>query len=134
MFKENQEVRVALKSETPNVVQVLCYYEGTLVCYGETFSCVEDYTGQKHIVETNRLSEVKKTININGFEVPEPLREAPEEGTRCFTCAIWHEDTFNVMIWTGGLYDVRCLKRGLLHLTKEAAILHAKALLSFTEK
>lgn len=36
--------------------------------------------------------------------------------------------------WDGTKFDQRMLSRGVIHLTKEAAIKHAEALLSFTEK
>ena len=75
----------------------------------------------------------KRTININGFEVPEPERVAPKEGTPVFIPA-FDEDLFSeyTYLHAGISYDF--LKHGVLHLTKEAAIAHANALLSFTKK
>ncbi len=75
-----------------------------------------------------------RTININGFEVPEPVREPlktdtdyyyPHFGSSSLICdsVWWHDDC-----------DARRLKSGIIHLTKEAAAIHAKALLSFTQK
>ncbi len=74
-----------------------------------------------------------RTININGYEVPEPLRIAPSPDTTVYAVGITHtkfimEHTYdNARYWHKQL-----LNKGLLHLTKEAAELHAKALLSFT--
>ena len=75
-----------------------------------------------------------RTININGFEVPEPLRVAPEIGTPYFLVDINIESRIDKIFWGNDKSDERWLSRGLIHLTKEAAELHAKALLSFTQK
>lgn len=70
-----------------------------------------------------------KTININGYEVPEPLRVAPVMETEYYTCELDQVCTF---FWEGCGFDKNKLKLGLVHSTKEAAELHRKALLSFT--
>jgi hypothetical protein len=73
-----------------------------------------------------------RTININGFDVPEPAREPLERGQQYYApnitgCAqIWMGCT-----WEGNHVDKCWLARGLIHLTKEAASIHSKALLSF---
>ena len=76
----------------------------------------------------------KRTININGHEVPEPLRIAPSAGTTCWVLAIENLNYSDRFIWRNDNIDNRWLKRGLIHLSPEAAILHANALLSFTKK
>lgn len=74
-----------------------------------------------------------RTININGYEVPEPLKEAPIMGSPVFLVSISHINKCSPLTWdNAGRYPVY-LKMGLLHLTREAAELHAKALQSFTE-
>lgn len=76
-----------------------------------------------------------KTININGHEVPEPLRVEPAIGTPVYMVFPNHPDFFIAEAWLGAsFFNNQCLKRGFLHLTKEAAQVHAKALLSFTEQ
>lgn len=73
-------------------------------------------------------------IKINGFNVPEPLREPPEYGTVYWAPCLDGEELFCGSVnWRGSEDHVRDLKRGLVHLTQEAAITHAKALLSFTQ-
>ena len=75
-----------------------------------------------------------KTILINGHEVPKPLREEPEYGTTYFYpyfCDIIRSLSSN---WKGDLVDENRLKVGFVHLTEEAAIKHAEALLSFTKE
>lgn len=75
-----------------------------------------------------------RTININGFEVPEPLRTAPCEGTEVYLPSLDGHGLVARKRFVDNIFDDLRLKRGLLHLTKEAAEMHAKALLSFTSK
>ncbi len=73
-----------------------------------------------------------KHININGFNVPEPLREWPGDNRKVWVVG------FNT-ITEGGTFALRdrlsydrALRQGLVHRTEEAARLHREALLSFT--
>lgn len=76
-----------------------------------------------------------KTININGFEVPEPLREKPERDTDYYVPTISDFNSFiNEYTWEGDHIDNKFFSKGFIHLTEDAAELHAKALLSFTLK
>lgn len=72
------------------------------------------------------------TININGYEVPMPEREAPEEGTEYFFPSHQHDGGVCGCIWANDVTDNRLLAAGMVHLTEEAAQKHAQALLSFT--
>ena len=74
-----------------------------------------------------------KTININGFEVPEPVREPLPVGSEYFVADPSVSTYYIRYVWLDDRTDQTFLKRGIMHLTKEAAIQHAKALLSFTE-
>ena len=73
-----------------------------------------------------------RTININGFEVPEPRREPLEEGGKFFLLNVYSGIAFEKS-WDGQAHEdlLRC---GMVHLTREAAEIHAKALMSFTMK
>jgi len=76
-----------------------------------------------------------KTININGFIFPEPMREAPAFGTTYYyasTVAILYIN--NPLTWTGSDFDMELLRRGVCHLTREASEIHTNALISFTEQ
>lgn len=79
-----------------------------------------------------------KVININGIEVPEPMREMPPEGTSVYWPGFGpdsgdtHTESADVGCYPAMLPYL--LRKGLLHLTKEAATIHAKALLSFTRR
>jgi aspartyl-tRNA synthetase len=74
------------------------------------------------------------TININGYEVPMPEREAPEGGTEYFFPSFQQEGGVYSYTWSGDAYDNRLLSAGMVHLTEEAAQKHAEALASFTRK
>ncbi len=72
------------------------------------------------------------TININGYEVPEPMREAPARGSSYFYAELasgYHVSSW----WRGDDVDYMRLEAGMVHSTYEAAELHSKALRSFTE-
>lgn len=74
-----------------------------------------------------------ETITINGHEVPAPVREPLKEDQEFFMADgtqvtnpvrfYWSSKSRSMLVW---------LERGLIHLTEEAAIAHAEALLSFT--
>lgn len=79
-----------------------------------------------------------KTININGIEVPEPVREL-EERNLCYWAPNFGGPTeakvVNFFVAPGWdcVYEIRkYLAMGFVHNTKEAALLHREALLSFT--
>ena len=80
-----------------------------------------------------RYSRKPKTILINGFEVPEPVREPLAEG-QAYWLANPTEDTAQEYAREGNVIDLHWLAAGLIHLTKEAAQTHIDALLSFTRR
>ena len=75
-----------------------------------------------------------RTININGHDVPEPVRESLDKEDEYYTISVSSKDAIATYSWNGDSVDCRLLRLGLIHLTREAAEIHAKALLSFTEK
>lgn len=79
-----------------------------------------------------RYRRKPRTININGHEVPEPMRKAPEVGTKYYLVACQIMALVVCTVWSGEKFDNLWLQRGLCHLTRESAEMHAKALLSFT--
>jgi len=74
-----------------------------------------------------------QTININGYEVPEPAGNTLPSGYAYWIVTPSLEIPVIREVWDNELeiHSIR-LKRGLVHTTREAAELHAKALLSFT--
>lgn len=77
-----------------------------------------------------------RTIDINGFKVPEPMREEPKKGSHYFIVApLTNAPTWvRKYQWDNQEFERRWLSLGLIHETQEAAELHAEALLSFTSK
>jgi hypothetical protein len=74
-----------------------------------------------------------RTININGIEVPEPVRE-PLEESEPYYLAQADSDYLPKIHWSNCPSDQRWLRYGIIHLTREAAETHARALRSFTER
>lgn len=91
---------------------------------------LEEISDHEHGPEHYRVKP--RTITINSHEVPEPLREAPEQGTDCWTPHLSAENPALFCRWNGDNADHRWLARGLVHLTREAAQAHAEALISIT--
>lgn len=77
--------------------------------------------------------EAPKTIKVNGFDVPEPMREAPADGASYFiaetSAATMERDYYYEFSWDATPTETCWLSRGILHSTKEAAVAHAKAML-----
>ena len=84
-----------------------------------------------HNYEYERIPAPPKTININGFEVPEPCRVNLTKGETYFLVSTSDKET-QESEWDDDKHDIRWLRAGLIHKTREAAELHLKALLSFT--
>ena len=81
-------------------------------------------------LEHFQYRRIPKTININGFEVPEPVREPLNYGDKYYTLGAMHQN--RAFLWEGSALNRKRLQLGLLHLTAEAATIHSKALTSFT--
>lgn len=71
-------------------------------------------------------------IDINGHQVPDPVREPLQTGQEYWVADVakWDDE----WCWNDDNRDNLWLERGLIHLTKEAADIHIAALLSFTQK
>lgn len=74
----------------------------------------------------------QKTIKVNGVDVPEPLKEMPAYGTPYFVPYLFDDDLQERITCWNDEYDKRCFERGLMHLSRENAIAHAKAILGIT--
>ena len=75
-----------------------------------------------------------KVISINGIDVPEPER-GPLKYNQDYYIPVMggHPSKYAGFLWKGNSYDHIYLKRGIVHSTFEAAEIHARAILSFTE-
>lgn len=74
-----------------------------------------------------------KTIRIGKYDVPEPMREMPALDTNYYIACITTSGLYGVATWVCDAKDIEWFNRGVVHSTKDAAVLHAKALLSLTE-
>ena len=77
--------------------------------------------------------EPPKTIRIGEYDVPEPVREPLEKDTEYWIAHFSLAELADSFKWYSDKFDNRVLKNGLIHLTKEAAVIHAKALMSLTK-
>ena len=75
-----------------------------------------------------------KTIRIGNHTVPEPLKEAPTYSCKVYKVALDTQELVTEINWEAWMITTDCsmFSKRLVHLNKEAATLHAKALLSFT--
>ncbi|PHM37147.1 hypothetical protein [Xenorhabdus innexi] len=74
-----------------------------------------------------------RTIRIGEYDVPEPVREALKKGQAYYFPNIEGSDEDSLYwkaFWTESTIDNTRLKNRLIHLTQEAAELHAKALIA----
>lgn len=74
-----------------------------------------------------------ETIKIKGIEVPKPETNKPKQGARVYIPSLQDTTYFHHIYWDNSAFHYDLLTKGLIHLSKENAIAHAKALLSFTE-
>ena len=76
-----------------------------------------------------------RTIRIGEIDIHEPVREPLQNGENYFVpvidCGDYHASRFS---WDNDSTDKRLLKKGMVHLTNEAALAHAKALIALTAK
>lgn len=71
-----------------------------------------------------------KTIRIGDLDVPEPVRAALERGQKYWIVYFYGVGALACeATWNGDRTDDGWLSRGMIHLTREAADLHAKALI-----
>jgi hypothetical protein len=75
-----------------------------------------------------------RTIRIGNYDVPEPYRGEMEMeiGDTYFVTNLTNPDLHLEYQWDDDNADELHMKRGLIHLTPEAAALHGKALASLT--
>lgn len=74
-----------------------------------------------------------KTIRIGEYDVPEPMREIPARGTTYYVVDMVAPSSLREYTWVGDTAGIGWFNLGILHSTRDAAVLHAKALLSLTE-
>lgn len=75
------------------------------------------------------LIRTPETIQISGIHVPKPLMEPPQLGANYWFIDLHRQSLAVSSQWAGGAFDNLALKRGMLHVTEENAVAHAKALI-----
>lgn len=70
-----------------------------------------------------------RTITVNGREIVAGSAVEPERGITYYLPVPHQEGMYGWETWTNNDFDRRTFSRGLVHLTKENAIAHAKAML-----
>ena len=73
----------------------------------------------------------QKTVMFNGFDLPEPVKETPNEGQVLYVPRPESPDNYVKFNWFNSEYDQLALKKGLIHATKENAIAWANAMTPF---
>lgn len=96
------------------------------------FYCVEVREWRKK--NSSSLIDTKyrgkpKMIKVNGFDVPKPVGVELEWNQPYFSASIDSKDFFLEFQWVDDVTDKLFLSRALIHLDKESAIAHAKAML-----
>jgi hypothetical protein len=76
-----------------------------------------------HVGYTYRIKP--KMLSLNGFEYPEPLKEAPPDGTKCWYAGA--EGVYDCGFDSNRINCINLLKQRRLHLTREAAEMHFEA-------
>jgi hypothetical protein len=97
---------------------------------GDWFAC-QDHPKWLEQYDYERIPTPPAKIIINGIKVPEPVREPLNIGDSYFVpdlCGSYKST------WDNDDYDRQRLRAGIIHITKESAEIHRKALLSFTAK
>ena len=79
--------------------------------------------------ELDLFMKVDKQFDGIPVSFPEPLRHPPEEGTLCYAASPLSDLKWSVVKWKDDPYCTNILESGLLHKTKEHAILHTIALI-----
>lgn len=87
---------------------------------------------QLNQLKNNRFRQVTPTINIGWRSVPKPLTAPPEEGTNVYMVSLISDDYYAFGYWKNNKFYQDLLKRGIIHITAEAAVAHAKALIAIS--
>ncbi|MDE9557009.1 hypothetical protein KKJ06_16645 [Xenorhabdus bovienii] len=108
-------------------------YQSRLVGDDEWIDCLDPLTFDFD-VEYRRKP---RTIRIGDIDVPEPVRSSLETGQEYYIPVLNDyiiTPLFQRCIWDFGNQHFYLLEFGLIHLDSESAKLHAKALISLTER
>lgn len=123
-----QHVHAELYAELAEIAKITDKpWEHFEICFNNRWETVK----RNHylFIDAYTYRRKPRTITVNGFEVPEPLRVMPEVDGEYFLADPAGNGFLHQFFWRDCATDNLWLERGLLHSTKEAAIAHAKAML-----
>ena len=112
------------EAKNPSVIALI---SGEVTIFGGKGNFDADFEATQH----DLFMSPPPMRSINGYEYPEPVREPLELG-QCYWVPFPAEDELTYVEgfkWSGGRVDMTWLKRGLIHLTPEAAVAHARAII-----
>lgn len=90
------------------------------------FNCVQEV----QFLSKNNYRLKPRTINVNGFEVPEPIRQMSVGNIYYIVKTPFVEG----ITCNSEPYETQLISSGVVHLTRENAEKHLEALLSFTKE
>lgn len=129
LFEALLKGETIIEKESDNIFKTEWRLEGEHI-----LSTARTGNGRLLDIPLTNLMIKPRTININGFEVPEPCRKPLNKGTVYYYFEPFiPKDNVDSLLWVDDDIDRKLLGLGIIHLTKENAIQHIKALLSFTE-
>lgn len=88
--------------------------------------------GRYNVVDINSpldLFMAPKTFRIGDIDVPLPETVIPFYGQKCYIVSLNSEECCSLNVWRGYDWQVMALKRGLVHLNRNYASIHGRALL-----
>tara|TARA_R110000772_G_scaffold43692_2_gene100663 strand:- start:1024 stop:1449 length:426 start_codon:yes stop_codon:yes gene_type:complete len=95
---------------------------------GAPILVVEEYILGAVLHHPNRFTLAPRTHKVNGFDVPMPMDVRPKQGSDIWLSSPCSYEWTDRVNWNEHPVFYRYLKRGLVHLTKEAAIAHGRAI------
>lgn len=133
----DSKVKVCIKEAGFYVDEQDVKFEGKAVTVKAAFSnvesekivTVENEDGNCYCYIIECIKPITKTINVNGFDVPEPMSKAPECGSEYFVIDVLSDSLASSIEWEGDYKDNQWLSKGIIHSNESAAIAHAKAML-----
>lgn len=70
-----------------------------------------------------------RTVTVNGREIAAGAKKPPRSKTTCYLPQLYLDGLVSSFTWSGSISNISAMKKGLVHLDRENAIAHAKAML-----
>lgn len=119
-----EEVLQAIKDGKPVEIKVGNTKWEILKTYQHNIACL--------LNEANQFRLAQEMITIGDVEFPKPITEKLEPASRYYIADPTSDILYSEVIWRNDEYDLHYLSVGVVHLIKENAIAHAKALIKLS--